>query len=56
MAELIQHRIDAVAVREGKKDWVLTGVVSKDSPCGCKVIGGGVLPSPLRVKHCRKHG
>ena len=27
----------------------------EESPCGCKVIGGGTLQQPLKIKYCEKH-
>jgi hypothetical protein len=47
------ERAEAVKTADGK--WHLSDVVTKALPCGCKVTGGGICPSPLTVEHCEKH-
>lgn len=33
----------------------MNGAIYKQSRCGCKVVGTGTLPDPLRVEFCAGH-
>lgn len=36
-------------------EWGAHGVTEQPSPCGCRVVGVGNLPDPLRVQFCAAH-